>query len=114
MDELDRKLAKLSAAEEFFEALGVPYEQSVVNVNRLHILKRFQQYLRRDGRAEGLDAAARLAHHQRLLLRAYQDFVGSTAAQEKVFKVFQDAEGKSVSLDVLKASLAERRVASDP
>jgi nitrogenase-stabilizing/protective protein len=109
MDDLDLKLSKLSAAEEFFAALGVPYEQSVMNVNRLHILKRFQQYLRRDGRGEGLDAAGRLAHYQRLLIRAYEDFVTSTAAQEKVFKVFQDAEGKSVSFDMLKASLAERR-----
>jgi nitrogenase-stabilizing/protective protein len=106
MDELDRQLAHLSAAEEFFHFFGVPFEQSVVHVNRLHILKRFNQYLRRDGRGEGLDIEARVAHCRSLLERAYQDFTHSTAAQEKVFKVFQDAEAKSVSLDSLKVSLA--------
>ena len=39
-------LATLSAAEEFFEHLGVAYDPAVIHVNRLHILKRFNQYLR--------------------------------------------------------------------
>ena len=109
MDDLDHQLSHLSAAEEFFHFFGVPFEQSVVNVNRLHILKRFNQYLRRDGRGEGLEAEARVAHCRALLQRAYEDFTRSTAAQEKVFKVFQDADSKSVSLDAIKASLADAR-----
>lgn len=111
MDDLNRQLSHLSAAEEFFHFFGLPFEQSVVNVNRLHILKRFNQYLRRDGQGEELDAEARVAHCRALLQRAYEDFTHSTAAQEKVFKVFQDAESKSVSLETLKASLDERRPA---
>ena len=39
-------LGTLSAAEEFFEHLGIPYDPAVIRVNRLHILKRFNQYLR--------------------------------------------------------------------
>ncbi|MEW6168492.1 MAG: nitrogenase-stabilizing/protective protein NifW [Pseudomonadota bacterium] len=113
MDDLDQKLSKLSAAEEFFDALEIPYEPAVVHVNRLHILKRFQQYLRKEGRGEGLDAEARFVHYQGLLIRAYADFVNSTPAEEKVFKVFQDAGGgKSISLDLIKASLGERRPTS--
>ncbi|MDD3764686.1 MAG: nitrogenase stabilizing/protective protein NifW [Nevskiales bacterium] len=109
MDEFDRQLSHLSAAEEFFHFLGVPFEQSVVNVNRLHILKRFNQYLRRDGRGEQLDAEARVAHYRGLLCRAYEDFVRSSPAQEKVFKVFQDADGRSVSLDAVRATLPSQR-----
>jgi len=112
MDELDRQLSHLSAAEEFFHFFGVPFDQAVVNVNRLHILQRFHQYLRREGRGENLDAEARLAHYRGWLERAYQDFTRSTAAQEKVFKVFQDTDSKSISLDSLKASLDQHRAAA--
>jgi nitrogenase-stabilizing/protective protein len=108
MDDLDLKLSKLSAAEEFFAALGVPYEQSVMNVNRLHILKRFYQYLRQEKDLDGLAEDAMYQRYRSLLLKAYQDFVHSSAAQEKVFKVFQDAEAKSFSLDKLRDTLPQR------
>jgi nitrogenase-stabilizing/protective protein len=111
MDDLDHQLSFLSAAEEFFVFFGVPFEQSVLNVNRLHILKRFNQYLRREGRGETLDGEARVGHYRVLLARAYQDFVRSTPAQEKVFKVFQDADGTHVSLSVLEDSLNQMRAA---
>ena len=39
-------LSTLSAAEEFFAFFSIPFEPAVVHVNRLHILKRFNQYLR--------------------------------------------------------------------
>jgi nitrogenase-stabilizing/protective protein len=35
------ELAGLSEAEEFFEALGVPYEPRVLAAHRLHVLKVF-------------------------------------------------------------------------
>jgi len=40
MSEIVNALGKLSSAEEFMNFLGVEYDQHVVNVNRLHILKR--------------------------------------------------------------------------
>jgi nitrogenase-stabilizing/protective protein len=52
-----------------------------VEVNRLHILKRFHDYLRQTD-ATDWDGYARC------LRRAYQDFVHSDALTEKVFKVF--------------------------
>ena len=47
MNELQERLSTLSAAEEFFDFFGIGYEPNVVHVNRLHILKRFHDYLRR-------------------------------------------------------------------
>ena len=105
MTSLAQKLKQLSAAEEFLEFFGVPYEQSVVNVSRLHILKRFYQSMRQEHDLEGLDEIEMFKLLRVLLTKAYQDFVHSSAAQEKVFKVFQDAEHKSVSLDSLRMSL---------
>ncbi|WP_424194783.1 nitrogenase stabilizing/protective protein NifW [Ampullimonas aquatilis] len=108
MNDLSQRLAQLSAAEEFLNFFGVPYDEAVVNVNRLHILKRFYQYLRK---ADGLDSLGEVEMFQQyreLLVKAYQDFVSSTAAQEKVFKVFQDADGKSVSVESLKGSRMDK------
>jgi nitrogenase-stabilizing/protective protein len=109
MNDTLEALGKLSAAEEFFVFLSVPYEPAVVNVNRLHILKRFNQYLRKAQPDVGdLDAEAQFQTCRALLIKAYSDFVRSTPAQEKVFKVFQDAQGGQVGLDSLRASLRSR------
>lgn len=105
MNTLTEKLKQLSAAEEFLEFFGVPYEQSVVNVSRLHILKRFYQYMRQERGLDGLDEIEIFKQLRSHMAKAYDDFVHSNAAQEKVFKVFQDAEHKSVSLDSLRMTL---------
>lgn len=104
MSTMIQKLTQFSAAEEFLDFFGIAYEQSVVNVYRLHILKRFYQYLRQENLGE-LDEVAMFKQYRTLLMRAYEDFVHSTAAKEKVFKVFQDADAKSFALDKLKSTL---------
>lgn len=109
MDELTRRLSALSAAEEFLDFFGIRYDTAVVNVNRLHILKRFQQYLRQAGDLPARDEVSQFRHYRELLTRAYGDFVRSTAAKEKVFKVFQDLEGQHVSLESLRTNLRERK-----
>ncbi|HBG31630.1 nitrogenase stabilizing/protective protein NifW [Candidatus Macondimonas diazotrophica] len=108
MSKLLDQLGKFSDAEEFLVFLDVPFEPAVVQVNRLHILKRFSQYLAR-ARLDELDEAAQRDSCRALMIQAYEDFVHSTAAQEKVFKVFQDADGQRVSLDSLRASLPSQR-----
>ncbi len=107
MNELAKRLAQLSSAEEFLDFFALSYEESVVHVNRLHILKRFYQYLRRDTEIASMsDEAVLYARYRSLLANAYDDFVKSTPAQEKVFKVFQDTDGQqSVSLDSLRSTL---------
>ena len=107
MNPLLQRLQTFSAAEDFLDFFAVEYQPSVVHVNRLHILKRFNQYLAQTPIPEDMDEATARSTCKTLLTRAYEDFVHSTAAQEKVFKVFQ--EGSSVSLDSLKRNLPSRR-----
>ncbi|GLS15805.1 nitrogenase stabilizing/protective protein NifW [Hydrogenophaga electricum] len=113
MEQFLDQLKALSSAEDFLNFFGVPFDQAVVNVSRLHILKRFFQYLRQQ--APNLSADDELqvfTTYRNLLAQAYGDFVRSTPAQEKVFKVFQDVGGRQhVSIDNLKASLPQRAVA---
>jgi nitrogenase-stabilizing/protective protein len=109
MSNLLKHMSTFSAAEEFLDYFQVPYEQSVVNVNRLHILKRFNQYLRATPGTAEMDDETLRAVCKETLDKAYQDFVTSTAAQEKVFKVFQDTDGKQhVSLDSMRTALSSR------
>ena len=111
MTQLLDTLQKFSAAEEFFDFLRVDYVPQVVHVNRLHILKRFQQYLSRDPVPPGLSEADERIAYQAKLQSASQDFVQSDAVTEKVFKVFQDKAGmQTVSVQKLQASLNDRHV----
>ncbi len=78
---LREELSELYSAEEFLNYFGIAFEQRVVDINRLHILQRFHDYLRQ------ADPADREGY-ARCLRQAYQDFVDSDARTEKVFKVF--------------------------
>lgn len=95
MDELtlDEAMEDLVSAEDFLEYFGIEYDRSVVQVNRLHILQRFHNYL---GKATlPAEDDARRALHAQFLQQAYQDFVKSDALTEKVFKVFHMHEPKT-------------------
>jgi nitrogenase-stabilizing/protective protein len=112
MENFLQQLKTLSSAEDFLQYFGVPFDQAVVNVSRLHILKRFFQYLRQEKDIDQSDELQMFTAYRNLLVKAYGDFVTSTPAQEKVFKVFQDTDGKQhVTLDSLKASMPQRAVA---
>ncbi|MFO1327605.1 MAG: nitrogenase-stabilizing/protective protein NifW [Rubrivivax sp.] len=114
MEDLTRRLQRLSSAEDFMHFFGLPHDPQVLNVHRLHVLKRFHQYLARDEGLAPLGEVELFARYRRLLAQAYADFTVSTAAREKVFKVFQDADGQRVSVDGLRHALAERRSARQP
>ncbi len=109
MNELTLRLMRLSTAEEFLDFFGIPYEQAVVNVSRLHILKRLFQYLRRESDLDALDEATLYTRYRSLLQRAYRDFVTSTPAKEKVFKVHRDAQAAAVPLSSLRDTLPSAR-----
>ena len=99
------KLQAASSAEDFFTMLDVAYDAKVVNVARLHILKRMGQYLTREDFA-GLPDTIVAAHCKAMLERAYADFVASSPLDERVFKVLKDAVAPKpthfVPLDLLK------------
>lgn len=89
-DDLD----DLETAEDFLRFFNVRYEQRVVNVNRLHILQRFHDYLATDNDLDALDDEGMAARYTAHLDRAYQDFVVSNAIAEKTFKVHKEEARK--------------------
>lgn len=92
------ELEDLESAEDFLNYFDVEYNQSVVHVNRLHILQRFHDYMVKTP-ASG-DEAAQRATYRAALQRAYEDFVDSDAQTQKVFKVFRMNEPQEVSIPV--------------
>ncbi|WP_431202479.1 nitrogenase stabilizing/protective protein NifW [Bradyrhizobium betae] len=89
----DGILAKLngaSSAEEFFALLGVDYDAKIVNVARLHILRRMGQYLAGEDFTGAADDVV-VKRCTAVLERAYADFVASTPIDQRVFKVLKDA-----------------------
>ena len=89
------QLSKLSSAEDFFRFLDLPFDPVVLNVARLHILRRMGDNLRQAA-VEPNEAKAR-AYFRAHLERAYEDFVRSSPIKERVFKVHKDAIRSSVA-----------------
>lgn len=87
----DDTLDDPTTAEDFLDFFGIPYERRVVEVNRLHILQRYHDYLAHNPAPD--DEAARTRHCRDFLARAYSDFAQSDAVTEKVFAVFRKAAG---------------------
>jgi nitrogenase-stabilizing/protective protein len=100
-------LKRLSAAEEFFRYLGVDYEPRVLNVARLHILKRMGQHLASEDTSSSEEVLRERC--KQLLAEAYATFVQRTPIDERLFKVHKDAVRQAeptpkrfVTLDPLK------------
>ena len=93
----------LSAAEEFFSALDVSFDQSILNISRLHILKRFNEYIEKSN-LEDIDHNMKFEVCRDALTRAYNDFIKSNGVKERVFKVFNHESSFSgfVPIDSLK------------
>jgi nitrogenase-stabilizing/protective protein len=83
-------LQRLSAAEEIFRYLDVPFDVSVVNVARLHILRRMGEYLASEPLA-GLGESEIRERCRSHLQAAYDDFVARSPIDARVFKVHKDA-----------------------
>jgi nitrogenase-stabilizing/protective protein len=94
-----QEFKKLSDAEEFFKFFNLPYDPKVVNVNRLHILKKFSQYVQEvDDSSAGLSEAEKLNKYCEALQKAYQVFLESTPHEQKLFKVFNDKPKNVITL----------------
>jgi nitrogenase-stabilizing/protective protein len=80
-------LMSLETAEDFLDQFEIPYEQRVIDVNRLHILQRLHERLA-EADLESMDDDRLQQTVSVFLAGAYHDFVVSDARTEKVFKVF--------------------------
>ncbi|MEH2195345.1 MAG: nitrogenase-stabilizing/protective protein NifW [Nostoc sp.] len=90
---------KLVDAEEFFQFFNMPYDLEVVNVHRLHILKKFSQHIQEiDDNSPDLSQEEKLNQYSLALQKAYQLFTESTAYEQKLFKVFNDKPKNVVTL----------------
>lgn len=89
---LAESLEDLVSAEDFLEFFDVAYDPKVVQVNRLHILQRFHDYLSRQAPNMPPEESAQRGIYRLWLERAYQDFVESDALTEKVFRVFHNTK----------------------
>ncbi|NFV79129.1 nitrogenase-stabilizing/protective protein NifW [Magnetospirillum aberrantis] len=93
-------LARLSAAEEFFDILDVAFDQQVVSVHRLHILKRFNALLDMSALRALEDGAQRVACRH-ALEKAYLEFASGQGLKD--FKVFKDTKTGFVPLSSIRS-----------
>lgn len=101
-EELDMALDRAVDAEDFFALFELPYDPTVVRVNRLHILKKFALLKTRiDAEAGALPAAERFGRYRDALLEAYETFLTRTSRDERLFKVFREPAPGVVSVAAL-------------
>lgn len=93
-------MQELSAAEEFLEFFGVAFDPKAIEVNRLHILQRFHDYIEARKAEMPEDESGQRTFYRALLEQAYQDFLVSDAVSEKVFKVFRTRGPQTVFIPV--------------
>lgn len=94
---------QITDAEDYFEFFDLPYDPQVVNVNRLHILRKFSQLLGAIDVDDSLSENQRLGAYRQALQTAYELFLSSTSLQEKLFKVFQERPSNVVMLSDIEA-----------
>ncbi|MFB2939289.1 nitrogenase-stabilizing/protective protein NifW [Aerosakkonemataceae cyanobacterium BLCC-F154] len=95
---------KLTDAEQYFQFFELPYEQQLVNVNRLHILKKFSQLMAEiDANFPNDSDEEKLAKYKDALIDAYNLFITSSGVEQKLFKVFKEKPKNVVLLSDLEA-----------
>lgn len=80
---------KLTDAEQYFEFFELDYDAQVVNINRLHILKKFSQSLEEiDNKLVEAAEEQKLSLYREALENSYATLQNSNAIEQKLFKVF--------------------------
>jgi len=98
MKGLIEEFMQIVNAEDFFEFFDIPFDPHVLNVNRLHILKKFSIYIHElDSSIADVTDERRLDFYQEALLRAYNDLIASSPKKEKLFRVFHEEQCYSCS-----------------
>jgi nitrogenase-stabilizing/protective protein len=99
MNKTMNQFQKLVDAEEFLQFFELPYDQKFVNVNRLHILQKFSQFIGEIDAANPTSSEAeKLNQYALALQKAYALFLESTPHEQKLFKVFNDKPKNVVKL----------------
>ena len=89
---------KLVDAEDFLNFFDIPFDETAVNINRLHILKMFSVAIAEvDEKKQGSEAE-KMTAYKTALESAYQTFLTSSAQEQKVFPVFQKEHNDVVKL----------------
>lgn len=89
----------LATAEEYLNFFSIPFDPKVVQVNRLHILKKFSQLKKEiDQKEPGLNSEEKFGRYKSAMEASYQLFVLSNAVEQKLFKVFQEPAPGFISL----------------
>ncbi|MEM1172386.1 MAG: nitrogenase-stabilizing/protective protein NifW [Cyanobacteria bacterium P01_H01_bin.35] len=89
---------KLIDAEDFLSFFEIPFDQTTVNVNRLHILKMFSVAIAEVDDKKELAEPEKITAYKAALETAYKTFVTSNAQEQKVFPVFQQEHNDVVKL----------------
>ena len=89
---------QLKDAEEYFEFFDLSYDPKIVNVNRLHILRKFSQLARAVNEDKTQSEEEILLAYRKALQVAYNLFLNSSGVEQKLFKVFQDKPKNVVML----------------
>ncbi|MFG1208517.1 nitrogenase stabilizing/protective protein NifW [Xanthobacter flavus] len=100
------KLKSLHSAEEFFEVLQVEYQPEVLQVLRLHILRRMGQYLV-SAEFDGMSEEEIYSAAQTMLGQAYADFIASNPMAERVFKVLKEHDPNRPAAPAAKPSFVQ-------
>jgi len=97
--DIDDDMEDLVSAEDFLNYFDIPFDETTVNVYRLHILQRYHDYLSQSELAE--DQLERREQYKQILIRAYESFLDSDARTEKVLKIYKNLGPQStfVSMD---------------
>lgn len=96
------EFAKITDAEAYFEFFQLPFDAKVVNINRLHILKRFSQYIEEiDTSFPDVSEFEKLAQYRDALIQSYETFLKTSPLETKLFKVFNEKPKDIVMLSDL-------------
>lgn len=92
-------LSTLTTAEDYFQFFELPFDVQIVNVNRLHILRKFSQLVMEiDDHSAELTADQKYDQYRQALQNAYNLFTTSSSYEQKLFKVFQQKPANVVML----------------
>jgi nitrogenase-stabilizing/protective protein len=85
------ELQKLRDAEDFFEYLGIDYDERILKPYRLHILKKFNLCIKEvlESQKE-MDDGELYTVLRECLKKAYETFLTSDPIKERLFKVHRN------------------------